>query len=275
MNRVTLRRLIIGEFSPLRLLISTLVIYVLVGTWAYFWTDRLIFFPPPASYTQTDDFIQLQSRNGDRITALHLPNPEAQYTILYSHGNAEDLGQIRPRLKDLREIGFSVFGYDYPGYGTSSGRPTVEGTYYAIKAAYNYLTQTLNIPPQNIIVYGRSVGGGPSVFLASRQPVGGLVLESSFISIFRVITRIPLFPFDKFPNLDTLQDINSPILIIHGTRDQVVPFWHGQELYAVANEPKLSFWVEGANHNNLLEVAGQEYQEILQKFTEIVTNSAR
>jgi fermentation-respiration switch protein FrsA (DUF1100 family) len=107
------------------------------------------------------------------------------------------------------------------------------------------------------------------------QPVGGLILESSFVSIFHVVTRIPLFPFDKFPNLAKIQQVRSPVLILHGNHDQVIPFWHGQQLYAKANQPKISFWVEGADHNDLLEVAGQRYQETLQKFTEIVAKSHR
>ncbi|WP_413168265.1 alpha/beta hydrolase [Capilliphycus salinus ALCB114379] len=275
MDKVTLRRLIIGEFSLSRLLTSAIIIYLGVGIWAYFGTDRLIFFPPPASYTQTNDLIQFSAENGDRITALYLPNPESQYTILYSHGNAEDIGQTRFHLKQLRDIGFSVLVYDYPGYGTSSGKPTVKGTYHAINAAYNYLTQKLNIPPHQIIVYGRSVGGGPSVDLASRQPVGGLIIESSFVSIFRVVTRIRLFPFDKFPNLAKISRVNCPVLIMHGDRDQVIPFWHGEKLYAKANEPKMSFWVEGADHNNVLDVAGQRYQETLQKFIKLVENNSR
>ena len=200
MNKVTLRRLIIGELSPHRLLTSIIFIYVSISVWAYFGTDHLIFLPPRATYTQTQEFIQLQSIP-NRITGLYLPNPESQYTILYSHGNAEDLGLIRFRLQQLQAMGFSVLAYDYPGYGTSTGKPSVQGAYHAIDAAYNYLTQELNISPSQIIVYGRSVGGGPSVDLASRQPVGGLVIESSFISVFRVVTHIRLFPVDKFPNL--------------------------------------------------------------------------
>ncbi|ERT08250.1 alpha/beta hydrolase family protein [Lyngbya aestuarii BL J] len=216
--------------------------------------------------------IQLKAANGDDITALYLPNPESQYTILYSHGNAEDIGQTRFHLQKLQEIGFSVLVYDYPGYGTSSGKPTVKGTYHAINAAYNYLTQDLNIPPHEILVYGRSVGGGPSVDLASRKPIGGLIIESSFVSIFRVVTRIPLFPFDKFSNLAKIPKVNSPILILHGNQDQVIPFWHGEKLYAKANEPKMSFWVDGADHNDVLDVAGQRYLETLKKFTELVEN---
>ncbi|MDY7020835.1 MAG: alpha/beta hydrolase [Cyanobacteriota bacterium] len=271
MNKVTLRRLIIGELSPRRLLTSIIFIYASISLWAYFGTDRLIFLPPPATYIQTQEFIQLQAIR-DRITGLYLPNPQSQYTILYSHGNAEDLGLIRFRLQQLQAMGFSVFAYDYPGYGTSTGKSSVQGAYHAINAAYDYLIQTLKIPPDQIIVYGRSVGGGPSVDLASRQPVGGLVIESSFISVFRVVTHIRLFPVDKFPNLAKISQVQCPVLVIHGSQDRVIPFWHGQKLYAQANKPKMAFWVEGANHNDLLEVAGQRYPETLETFIELIEN---
>ncbi len=271
MNSIFLRRFIIGEFSLQRLVKSALLIYSLVGLWAYFFSDRLIFLPPAPSYTHTPDFLKLSTANAVEITALYLPHPQAQYTILYSHGNAEDLGEIRFRLEELRDLGFSVFAYDYPGYGSSGGRPSEKAAYQAINAAYDYLTQQLNILPNQIIIYGRSVGGGPSVDLASRQEVGGLVIESSFTTIFRVVTRIPIYPFDKFSNLTKIKAVGCPVLVMHGTADRVIPFSHGQKLYQSANEPKMAFWVEGAGHTNLLQVAGERYVQTLKEFVQLLS----
>ncbi|MCL2926368.1 MAG: alpha/beta hydrolase, partial [Trichodesmium sp. MAG_R04] len=185
-------------------------------------------------------------------------------------GNGEDLGEILPRLRDLRDIGFNIFSYDYQGYGTSQGRPSVAGANQDVNAAYEYLTKTLGIPANQIIVYGRSVGGGPSVDLASRQPVAGLVIESSFTTAFRVVTRIPIYPFDKFPNIDNIKNVNCPVLVIHGNADQVIPFSHGQQLFAMVDEPKLSLWVNGAGHLNLLEVAGEEYIKVMGEFIRLI-----
>lgn len=266
-----IKRFVLGEFSVQRIIRSTLMIYLLVGVWAYFGTEGLIFRPPrPSTYSKTSDLLTFTTVDGLQITARYLPYPQAKYTILYSHGNAEDLGEIQSRLKNLRDLGFSILAYDYPGYGLSQGQPSEQGAYQAIDAAYQYLTQTLNVAPDQIIIYGRSVGSGPSVDLASRQPVGGLILESPFKTAFRVVTRIPIFPFDKFANLNKIQQVNCPILILHGRADEVIPFDHGEYLFNVADEPKLSFWIDGAGHNDLVEVAGDRYSEILQQFLQLL-----
>lgn len=270
MNKKNIIRLLIGKFSILRLIRSILIIYILIGFWAFFFSDRLIFLPRPSSYQTNQDFVKLKSRNRTQITGIYLPLPKAEYTILYSHGNGEDLGEILPRLRDLRDIGFNIFSYDYQGYGTSQGRPSVAGAYQDVNAAYEYLTQKLGIPANKIIVYGYSVGGGPSVDLASRQPVAGLVIESSFTTAFRVVTGIPVYPFDKFPNIDNIKNVNCPVLVIHGNADRVIPFYHGQQLFAMVDQPKLSFWVNGAGHLNLLEVAGEEYVKVMTEFIRLV-----
>lgn len=270
MNKQIIKKWFWGEFSLKRVATSILAIYIIVGVWAYFRSDHLIFLPREASYEKTDEFYLLKTAQGIEIAVLYLPNPTANYTILYSHGNAEDLGDIRPRMENLQDMGFSVLAYDYPGYGISEGRPSVSGAYEAINAAYGYLRETLQVQPHQIIVYGRSVGSGPSTDLASRQSVGGLVIESGFTSTFRVVTRIPLYPFDHFPNLANIQNVEVPVLVLHGTRDRLIPFSHGQQLYTAIDGPKLSFWVEGAGHNNLLDIAGDRYRETLIKFQEML-----
>jgi len=257
---------LIGDFSWQRLLSSALLIYGSLGLWAWFGTDRQIFLPPPATYRDAGQVVWVPMPNGSRIAARYLPHPQASHTILYSHGNAEDLGQQQPVFDRLQRLGFAVFAYDYPGYGLSQGRATVRSTEQAIVAAYTHLTQVEQLPPQRIIAYGRSVGGGPTLYLASRHPVGGVILESTFVSIFRVVTGVPLFPFDKFPNLARLPQVAAPTLILHGTQDEVIPFWHGQALFAAASEPKLALWVEGAGHNDLAWVAGDRYDQALRHF---------
>ena len=271
-NKKNMKLLLLGEFSVRRVLSSIIFIYAFLCLYAVFFSDRLIFQPPTAGYQDTSEIIKLGSANGMKISAVHFSNPQAQYTILYSHGNAEDLGYIWSVLRDIRDIGFAVFAYDYQGYGTSQGKPSEYNVYRDIEAAYNYLTQQLRVPPKQIILYGRSVGGGPAIDLAARQSVGGLVVESSFVSVFRVLTRIPLFPFDKFVNVDKIGKVRSPVLVIHGKADRVVPFWHGEQLFAAANEPKLNFWVDGAGHNDLVDVAGDRYATTLRRFVGAIAN---
>nr|WP_293203521.1 MULTISPECIES: alpha/beta hydrolase [unclassified Microcoleus] len=264
--------LLFGEFSVQRVFSSIIFIYAFLCLYAVFFSDRLIFQPPAAGYQDTSEIIKLSSANGLKISAVHFPNPQAQYTILYSHGNAEDLGYIWSVLREIRDSGFAVFAYDYQGYGTSQGKPSEYNVYRDSSAAYGYLTEQLRVPPKQIIVYGRSVGGGPAIDLASRQSVGGLVVESSFVSVFRVLTQIPLLPFDKFVNVDKIGKVRSPVLVIHGKADRVVPFWHGEQLFAAAKQPKLNFWVDRAGHNDLMEVAGDRYATTLRRFVGAIAN---
>lgn len=270
MPQKTLRQWLVGDLSVVRILASLAFIYISLGVFAYFFADRLIFQPQPSSYQQTPDLLKLRTADDVNIAAVHLPNPVATYTILYSHGNGEDLGDVRPALEEIRNIGFAVFAYDYRGYGTSEGTPSEQGAYKDIDAAYAYLTQQLKIPPDRIILYGRSVGSGPSVDLATRQPSAGLILESPFTSTFVVMTRIPLYPFDRFPNLSKISSVRVPVLILHGTNDRTIPLSHGKRLFQAANEPKRSLWVEGADHNDVMLIAGAQYPKALREFTQLI-----
>jgi fermentation-respiration switch protein FrsA (DUF1100 family) len=222
----------------------------------------MIFLPQTSSYQDTKEILKLKSGEEAKISAVYLVNPTAKYTILYAHGNAEDLGEIKQFLEQLRDLGFNVLAYDYRGYGTSQGTPTENHAYQDIDAAYNYLIKDLKIQPRNIIVYGRSVGGGSAVDLAARKPVGGLIIESSFTSAFKVVVPVKILPFDKFNNLAKIKKVQCPVLIMHGKADEIIPFTHADKLYAAAPSPKLNLWVDEASHNDFFWVAGERYKNI-------------
>lgn len=252
------------------LVFTIILIYSVLILFALLFANSMIFQPPPSSYQNTDQIIKLETANGATIAATFLPNDKTHYTILYSHGNAIDLGQLYPILEEIRAMGFSVFAYDYRGYGLSSGSPSEENTYRDIDAAYHYLIKQLQIKPKNIIALGQSLGGAVSAHLASREPLGGLILESSFITAYRVLTWVPLLPFDQFETIKNITQIQCPVLIIHGKQDRVIPFWHGQKLFDQANKPKQKFWAESAGHNNLMHVSGKAYQQALHEFIRII-----
>lgn len=237
--------------------------------YAYFFSDRHIFFPPHSSYRDTHDVIKIRSQ-GKLISAIYLPNSKAKYTVLVSHGNAEDLGRMLPFLREFRAQGYAVFAYDYQGYGTSEGRANEEATYADELAAYNYLTQQLKIPPAKIIAYGRSLGAALAIDLAMKKPVAGLIVESGFTSVFRVALPFSLLPFDKYNNLAKIGKISSPVLIIHGMKDEVIPFNHGRKLFEAAPSEKSFLFVQGGGHNNLLSVAGERYWQSIEKFTQAI-----
>ena len=251
-----------------RMLFLIIGLYLALVVVAIFLSDRLIFLPHPSSYQDGPEITKLTTRTGKKISALYLMNPTAKFSFLISHGNAEDLGDDRFWLDELHRAGFSVLAYDYDGYGTSEGKPGEQAAYDDEDAAYDYLTITRRVAPDSIIIYGRSVGSGPAVHLAARKPVAGLILQSPFVSAFRVLTRVPLLPFDKFPNYRDIRKVHCPVLIIHGDSDTVIAPWHGKKLYELANEPKKYVPVPGADHNDLEMVAGRRYMEALLQFIE-------
>ncbi len=273
-NTSILRRFIIGELSWRRMVRSILLIilsvYLFSLGYATLLADRLIFQPQAASYTDSNQILKLTTQQGTIISARYLHNPDATYTLLYSHGNAEDLGDIDEIIGQFHEHGFSIIAYDYSGYGTSTGTPSEQNSYTDIFTVYEYLRNERHIHAENIVVFGRSIGGGPSIDLASRNVVGGLIIESSFVSAFRVITKISVFPFDKFPNLRKIRTVSCPILVIHGKRDGIVPLWHGEMLYEHAHSPKMKLWVDGAHHNDVGRAAEREYWSVLEQFVELV-----
>ncbi len=249
-----------------------LVTYVVVALGAYLMAERVLFQPPPSSYTARDLPIHhVEVSPEQSLAVLYLPNAEARYTILYSHGNAEDIGHLTPVFQLLHDLGFGVIAYDYRGYGQSTGgKATVRTAVEDAEAVYRFAVDSLRIRPERLIVYGRSVGSGPTLELATRQPVGGVVLESAFTSAYRVLTRVPLLPFDRFPNSRRIPGVSAPVLVIHGTDDRVISLAHGMKLFALAPEPKQAYWVEGAGHNDLLYVAGENYGAALRRFAALL-----
>lgn len=265
-----LREYLLDHWFARYVLRTLLVLYVLLVLFALIAGGSLIFAPGRAGYEDTSDILKLTTSDGVQISAVYLPNPQAKYTILYSHGNGDDLGKDGGVEETLRDEGFAVFAYDYHGYGTSQGEASELNTYRDIDAAYAYLTETLNVPPSRIILYGHSLGGGPAIDLAARKPVAGLVTQSTFTTPYRVVTRIPLIPFDKYHNITKIPQVRCPVLIMHGRADQVIPFHHGEQLYAAARAPKRYFWVDGAGHNDLLAVAGSQHEQVMQNFVDLI-----
>ena len=193
---------------------------------------------------------------GTTLAALWIPHPRARLTVLHSHGNAVDLGMMQHLLRQLSAIlQVNVLGYDYSGYGCSSGSVAVRNTLADVEACWGYLTEERGISPGDIILYGQSLGSGPSAWLASQQPeVGGLVLHSGLASGIRVLNpSIRWWPnwADIYPNFKLVRGIGCPTLIMHGTEDDVVHFNHGLKLYECCRNPVAPLFAEGHNHHDL------------------------
>jgi len=249
------------------LALAGLVLYVALTALAASVVDGMLYFPDYASRKEPENVIRIPTADGGSVAAIYLPNPAAKHTLWFFHGNAEDLGSLEPFLHEMRARGYAVFAYDYPGYGVSTGRPNEKAIYAANAAAARYLQETLKVPLSRVILVGRSLGGGPATDLATREPVAGLVLQSTFMSVYRVMTRVRLLPFDQFENLRKIPRVKCPVLVMHGTADEVISFKHGEKLYAAATGKKSHLWIEGAQHNDFVSVAGERYWTALREFT--------
>jgi fermentation-respiration switch protein FrsA (DUF1100 family) len=243
--------------------------YLLLVVAAPMLVAGMLYYPQMASRLAPEGARRIPMPGGGHIAVLHLPNAQARYTLWFFHGNAEALGDLEPLLRSMRDAGFSVFAFDYPGYGVSDGKPSETALYAASRVARAYLREELKVSAAQTLIYGRSLGSGPAVQMATEERAGGLVIQSGFMSAFRVATRIPLLPFDQFKNLAKLPRVKSPVLVIHGERDEVISFAHGEKLFAAAAEPKRKLWVAGAGHNNLVEVAGQRFWTTLREFSDV------
>jgi len=251
-----------------------LVGYAVLTLFTAFIAPSIMFAPPTASYLQNNDTIFLKTSDGVKIAANYYPNPQARFTILYCNGNMSDLGLIKQLMKRFNAEGYAIFAFDYHGYGISDGTPSESTTYLDANAAYDYLINNLHISPDRIIVYGKSLGAGVALQLAINRKVAGLVMESPFVSAYRVYTQYPLIPFDKYRNLAKINQLSSPLLVIHGEQDSVIPFWQGKKLYEKASVPKVKFWVANADHNNVIGVARNGYWDAWQRLIKLIEQNS-
>ncbi|CAN6486593.1 unnamed protein product [Victoria cruziana] len=143
--------------------------------------------------------------------------------------------------------------YDYSGYGASTGKPTERNTYADIEAVYQCLETEYGVSQENLILYGQSVGSGPTLHLASRLPrLRGVVLHSGILSGLRVLCHLKVtFCFDIYQNINKIRNVKCPVLVIHGTEDDVVNWLHGKGLWELAREPYEPLWIKGGGHCNL------------------------
>ncbi|XP_061344214.1 uncharacterized protein LOC133290179 isoform X1 [Gastrolobium bilobum] len=256
---------------------------------------KFAFFPPdPASYgvgveelngklkmtgvatRENVDVLKLCTKRGNNIIAMYIRNPSASLTILYSHGNAADLGQMYELFSELSlHLRVNLLGYDYSGYGQSSGKASEQNTYADIEAAYKCLVEMYGAKEEDIILYGQSVGSGPTTDLAARLPnLRAVILHSPILSGLRVMYPVKrTYWFDIYKNIDKIPLVNCPVLVIHGTADDVVDCSHGKQLWEQCKQKYEPLWVKGGNHCDL-ELYPQ-YIKHLKKFIAAIEKSSR
>lgn len=259
--------------SPAISILKVLAVLLLLGylglvLFALVFANSMVFPAPPPGYSDSPEIRKFTLPGGERLSLLYLEVPESPYLVYYHHGNGEDLEGIRPRLEALRELGLSVLAWDYPGYGTSEGRPSEARVLEAADRIWQSLPEQFGFPPERTLLYGRSLGGGPATWLAHRYRAAGLILEGTFTSTFRVVTRIRILPWDLFDNLSRIDQLQCPVLFLHGTLDDTVPFEHSRTLHARASGPKSYAWFEGGGHNDLFDGYPEVYASSISRFLE-------
>lgn len=197
-------------------------------------------------------------------------------TILYSHGNAVDLGQILPFFKEIAgRLGCNILGYDYSGYGCSSGQPTVRNTLADVAACLDLLKEKYNTPAEDVVLYGQSVGSGPTVYLAAHTPeLAGAVLHAPLLSGMRVLNpNLKWWPgwADVYQNYQLMPKVKAPVLVMHGMQDEVIDVSHGKTLHSLAQNSVDPLWPPYSNHQNL--EACPDYFPTLKKFIEKIMSS--
>ncbi|XP_078434170.1 uncharacterized protein LOC144705399 [Wolffia australiana] len=200
------------------------------------------------------DVLQLPTRRGNEIVAVYVRYPMASSTLLYSHGNAADLGQMYELFVELSiHLRVNLLGYDYSGYGQSSGKPSEQNTYADIEAAYECLQKCYGAKEEDIILYGQSLGSGPTIDLAARLPnLRAVILHSPILSGLRVMYPVKrTFWFDIYKNIDKIPLVNCPVLVIHGMADEVVSWSHGKQLWELCKNKYDPLWLKGGHHCDL------------------------
>jgi uncharacterized protein len=225
--------------------------------------------------------VRFRAADGVELNGWFFPantnSPRAHLAMLLCHGNAGNIGHRFDICAALLASGVNVFVFDYRGYGRSQGRPGEEGTYRDAQAAWQWLRQR-GVAGTNIIAFGESLGGGVAAELAVREAVGGLVLQSTFTSIPDIGAELfPWLPVRwlstiRYDTRSKLPRLHIPVLVMHSRTDEIVPFHHGQNNFAAANEPKL-FWELQGDHNNPLADA-RHFITGLEQFLGLVQTGA-
>jgi hypothetical protein len=252
---VLLRMLAVGGAACAALLGSVFVLQ-----------DHLIYFPDmgrqilqtPKDAGLDYEPVWLTTEDGVRIEAWYVPAPAARGAVLLAHGNAGNISHRVDYALMFHRLGYSLLLLEYRGYGRSEGKPSEAGTYADARAGWRHLVTQRGFPPARIVLVGESLGGAVVARLAADERPGALVLASSFVSVPELAAELyPWLPARwlaryRYDTLEALGRVSSPVLIAHSRQDDIVPFHHGERLFAAAKEPKAFLELAGGHNDGFL-----------------------
>jgi fermentation-respiration switch protein FrsA (DUF1100 family) len=206
-----------------------------------------------------------------KITSLYLASTESDKLLIYFHGNAGNIYHRISALLQLQQSGINVLGVSYRGYGKSEGKPTEEGVYLDGKAIFEHAVEQMGFSKEKIILFGRSIGTTVAINTAQNKKIAGLILVSPLTSGKEQakaggMSFISPLAGDSFDNITKIENIKSPLLVIHGSSDRIVPYSMGKKLFDRAQVKKQWVKIEGAGHNNIQDNYKQEYWRPISQF---------
>lgn len=253
--------------------------YLVLVAFLYFTQAGMLYLPDmpgrqlvstPRDFGLNYDDVTLVTSDGVRVHGWFVPGPSSR-VLLYFHGNAGNISHRLHSIRQFHELGLSVFIIDYRGYGQSGGKPTEAGLYLDAEACWKYLTEERGIGAGDIILFGRSLGGSVASFLAAKNEPLALIVESSFTSVPDIgqdaYPWLPVRWLSRFKHStrDHVAQANLPVLVVHSRDDEIIPFHHGEAIFAAANEPK-SFLEISGGHNDAHMSSATAYRDGLRNF---------
>lgn len=240
--------------------------YALLLAAVWLFQPRLIYFPQmdrdaadtPARLGLPFETLRIATADGETLSAWYVPACEARGVALFFHGNAGSIAHRLDWLPLFRRLRLDTLLVDYRGYGASSGKPSEQGTYRDAEAAWRQLTETRGVAPARIAVFGESLGGAVAAWLAAGRRPGALVLMSSFTSVPELAAGLyPWLPARWLSRYDydtraRLADVASPVLVAHSPQDDIIPYAHGERLFAAAREPKRFLTLAGGHNTGFI-----------------------
>ena len=250
--------------------------YIILIALMSIFQSKLIYFPytdintNPQSIGLEYESIIFKSSDKTELHAWYIPKKDAKTTLLFLHGNAGNISHRLDSIKIFNSLGMNVFIFDYRGYGNSDGRANEQNTYDDAKSAWDYLLKNKKVKAEDIIIFGRSLGGAIATNLGTKVQPKGMILESTFTSIKEFASDVyPFLPtFLIYFNYETtkyLKDLNYPILVVHSEDDDIIPFRYGEAVFKNTNEPKSFVKIRG-DHNYGFLYSKDIYLPALKKF---------
>jgi fermentation-respiration switch protein FrsA (DUF1100 family) len=248
------------------ILLSAAIAYAVILLLVYLFQPRLVYFPqveqeltatPRAAGLDFED-VSLRAADGVKLHAWWVPAREARGAVLLMHGNAGNISHRIGYVTMFNRLGYSVLLFDYRGYGKSGGHPDEEGTYRDAEAAWQHLISVRKLKPREVVLVGESLGGGVATWLALKYPPRALVLASTFKSVPDLGAQVyPWLPVRwlariQYDNFSRIGIIDAPVLIAHSRNDDVIPFAHGEALFAAARELKAFLPLSGGHNDGFL-----------------------